>query len=144
VCFGADVHQFMSAAFHTLPMRRDGDVYVGGEVGGYVVLDSTPYFTRCAPRFRCNSEVNEVCGGRECEDPRGPTWKQVQGPRMLEPCTQDPGDCRPGPLGRGYQLRARIPAKGTYAWEMCSSGFIDGKGVPVPGNGCGRVVFRVE
>jgi len=143
-CFGVEVLQFMDAGFHTLPVQRQGDVYVGGQVGGYVVLDSTPDFGRCGPRFRCNSELNEACGGRACEDPRGPRWRPVAGPAMPEACAQNPGDCRPGVLARGYQLRARLPRAGTYTWEVCSAGFVDGEGVAVPGDGCGRVTFRAR
>lgn len=92
-------------------------------VGGFVVLDSTPFFEVCMPRGRCNAEVNVVCGGRPCEDPRGVRWHQQadDGPRVphergwwLVQANEATGE--EGVDTTGYQLKVRIPAAGSYTF----------------------------
>jgi hypothetical protein len=87
------------------------------KVGDKITIDSTEFFGVCLPRGRCNAEVNIVCGGRPCEDPRGVRWYQKSGPVIPQDGNNwkvhanESGD---GSNEYGYQLQVKIPAKGTY------------------------------
>jgi len=95
-----NVFNIMDGGFH--PVDRP-------VVGGYVVCDSTPRFSRSGSGrgLPCNAEHNEECGGRPCEDPRGGRWTQVSGPQVTMRVQN------PGPQF-GYQARFGPLAPGTY------------------------------
>jgi len=70
-------------------------------LGGFVVVDSTPRFGT-GRGLPCNAEHNEVCGGRECEDPRGGAWalEEGSGPLHLQ--------------SNNFQGRVRCDSRGHY------------------------------
>jgi hypothetical protein len=97
---------------HILHTTNAGHQLTPGPVrGGFVVIDSTPRFSHDVndPRGRpCNSE-HPGCGGRDCEDPRGPLWEQVAGPAVKLKVDDNPFLLRVGPLSQ----------PGHYAIQVC-------------------------
>jgi hypothetical protein len=56
-------------------------------VGSSILFDLTPRFSHNQNDVNgkpCNSEHNVVCGGRECEDPRGGVWSIVSGNAQIQ------------------------------------------------------------
>lgn len=98
--------------------------------GCNVNLDATAYFGGCGPNYRCDHECdlatsrNACCNGLKtlCEDPRGPEWVQISGPRI---------ECRQGK--RGWGCGIDNIQSGTYKIMPCSGGsWVDRRGVPNP------------
>jgi hypothetical protein len=99
------------------------------EVGGHVVIDSTPLFNGRA----CNAEHN-FCGGRECEDPRGGDWTLLEGGSRYEI------------RGDGYQMRIGPLKAGRHRWRVCPIfDPLDREGMPVPASpdSCTTGAFEV-
>ncbi|MCC6278480.1 MAG: hypothetical protein IT289_11255 [Oligoflexia bacterium] len=78
-------------------------------VGGYVVIDTTPRFQRFDGDTRggpCNAE-HDSCGGRHCEDPRGPSIA-YSGTSQAWNMNRNPFLIKVGPLTGGTH---RVTAK---------------------------------
>lgn len=131
-CFGAALHSVIT------PQGTVSNDDAGRPApcrGCRHALDSTPYFVRCGPNFRCNGEVHNVCspegdahpqsaehlaaereqrpcrGFRRAEDPRGPVWRQLAGP---------PAFCEGGQ--RGFLCRLVLTQPGRYSFGVCAGG----------------------
>lgn len=73
-----------------------------------LVIDSTPRFGEDGRGFPCNEEKGfDACGGRNCEDPRGPEWALVEAPGgVSHRVGGNPFQYQVGPLAPGpYRLR---------------------------------------
>lgn len=131
VRMGTKVHNVMDGGFQTLvpPIPVPG---------GFVVIDLTPRFSNNPndPQGKpCNNEHNVVCGGRECEDPRGGHWTLVAGNAAMK--IQEHGfQVRIGPLGTGsYTVRCA-------PWPDYKDGE-EGKPVRVGPNATRELTFTV-
>jgi len=113
-CWKPRVHNIMDAQHRPVPAPV---------VGGLVVLDSTPFFQTCQPKGRCNAEVNIVCGGRPCEDPRGVRWYQPGTSGVMVPHERgwwlvqaNEATGEEGVDATGYQLKVKLPRAGSYTF----------------------------
>jgi len=83
---------------------------------GFVVVDSTPKFNG----EPCNAENPGFCGGRRCEDPRGPEW------RFISPS-------KAKGINDGFQAKFGPLRPGLHKWVVCPRpDVVDGEGQPVP------------
>lgn len=92
--------------------------------GGHVICDSTPRFQVGGPNGQpCNAEHPLNCGGRLCEDPRGPVWKAIESPSDWE-IQENPFQIH---VGKGGGMKS-----GKHIFQTCPRGdLVDSEGFPV-------------
>lgn len=113
---GAGLHSAQDA-FHQTSVKTlpNGRVVPWPIVGGKLFrLDSTARHGACGTRGgACDGErPDNVCGGRICDDPRGPRWEVLESPS--ECVAENPGDD-----GRGYMLRCGPVNAGVHRFRVC-------------------------
>jgi hypothetical protein len=104
--------------------------------GATLVADSTPRFGG-GNGFPCNEEKGfDTCGGRNCEDPRGPVWTLLEAP----------GDVKHRVGGNPYQYQVGPMSPGDYRLRVCPRSDVQdalGQSVPTSNQPCSEITWSI-
>lgn len=122
--WGISAHNIMDGGYHVVDKPVQG---------GYVVFDTTPRFGE-GHGVPCNME-HPNCGGRHCEDDRGPDFK-VDSPSKSK-VEENPFQIKLGPLDRGSHTITACPKSDLKDGEGASVNVCSGS------NGCASITIQV-
>lgn len=133
--FGSSVLGIPDPVLNTPRLKRYGVV---GVSGGMMRLDCTPRYDEDENADRgqpCNDE-HPGCGGRQCEDPRGPVWERLEGPADFRVESDNPYLLKIGPLRPGHYRFRCCPRPDARDGE-------EGKALRIGPNPCSIVEWDV-